>query len=118
MFPSFTQEHCMYRPKKNPQAQYLKLEFNDTFKTNNSSSQEANDLLFRLEQTVDLHSVQLYTKSRDASDHIAGYVAFKAAKYCKDCCSDCLESYYSAHAHGDSYVNILSRDGLKHPSKQ
>ena len=62
--------------KKNPQAQNLKLEFNDTFKTNNSSSQEANELLFLLEQTVDLHSVQLYIKSRDASDHIAGYVAF------------------------------------------
>ena len=68
MYPSFTQEHCMCRPKKNPQAQNLKLEFNDTFKTNNSSPQEANDLLYRLEQTVDLHSVQLYTKSRDASD--------------------------------------------------
>ena len=118
MFPSFTQEHCMYRPKKNHQAQNLKLEFNDTFKTNNSSSQKANDLLYRLEQTVDLHSVQLHTKSRDASDHIAGYVASKAAKYCKDCCSSCLESFASAHAHGDSYVNLLSRDGLKHPSKQ
>ena len=59
MFPSFTQEHCMCRPKKNPQTQNLKLEFNDTSKTNNSSSQEANDLLYRLEQTVDLHSVQL-----------------------------------------------------------
>ena len=63
----------MYRPKKkNHQAQNLKLEFNDTFKTNNSSLQEANDLLYRQEQTIDLHSVQLYTKSRDASDHIAG----------------------------------------------
>ena len=58
----------MCRPKKNPQAQNLELEFNDTFKTNNSSSQEANDLLSQLEQTVHLHSVQLYTKSRDASD--------------------------------------------------
>ena len=95
-FPSFTQERCRCRPKKNPQTQNLKLEFDDTvdtFKTNNSSSQEPNDLLSLLERTVDLHSVQLYTKSRDVSDHIAGYVAFKAVKYCKDCCSDCLESY-------------------------
>ena len=94
--------------EKNPQAQNLKLEFNDTLKTNNSSSQEANDLLYRLEQTVDLHSVQLYTKSRDASDHIAGYVAFKAAKYYKDYCFNCLGSYAPAHAHGDSYVNPLT----------
>ena len=72
------------------------------------ASQEANDLLPLLEQTVDLHSVQLYTKSRDASDHVAGYVASKAAKYCKDCCYNCLESYASAHALGDSYVNLLS----------
>ena len=28
------------------------------------------------------------------------------------------ELYASAHAHGDSYVNLLSLDGLKHPSKQ
>ena len=33
----------MCRPKKNPQTQNLKLEFDDTFKTNNSFSQEAND---------------------------------------------------------------------------
>ena len=104
----------MSSEKKNPQN--LKLEFNDNFKTNNSSSQEANDLLYRLEQTVYLRSVQLYTKSRDASDHIAGYVAFKTAKYCKDCCYNCLESYASVH--GDSYVNLLSWDGLKHLSKQ
>ena len=30
----------------------------------------------------------------------------------KDCCSNCLEIYASAHAHGDSYVNLLSQDGL------
>ena len=53
-FPCFTQERC-------PRTQNLKLEFYDTFKTNNSSSQEA-----------------------DVSDHIAGYVAFKAVKYCKN----------------------------------
>ena len=41
----------------------LKLELDDTFKTNNSSSQEANDLSL-LKQTVDLHSYQLYTKSQ------------------------------------------------------
>ena len=51
--------------EKNPLTQNLKLEFDDTFKTNNSSSQEANDLLPLLERTADLHSVQLYTKSRD-----------------------------------------------------
>ena len=102
--------------EKNSQTQNLKLEFDDTFKTNNSSSQEANDLLPLLERTFDLHSVQLCTKSQDVSDHIAGYVAFKAVKYCKDCCYNCLESFASAHAHGDSYVNLLSRDGLKHPS--
>ena len=118
MFPSFTHESCMCRPKKNSQTQNLKLGFDDTFKTNYSSSQEANDLLPLLERTVDLHSVQLYTKSRDVSDHIAGYVAFKAVKYCKDCCYNCLESFPSAHAHGHSYVNLLSRDGFKHPSKQ
>ena len=101
--------------KKNPQAQNLKLEFNDNFKINNSSSQEANDLLPLLEQTVDLHSVQLYTKFRDASDHIAGYVAFKA---CQILQTAAPWSYASAHTHGDSYVNLLSRDGLKHPSKQ
>ena len=76
------------------------------------------DLLPLLERTVDLHSVQLYTKSRNVSDHIAGYVALKAVKYCKDCCYNCLESFASASAHGDSYVNLLSRYGLKHPSKQ
>ena len=38
-------------------------------------------------------------------DHIAGYVAFKAVKYCKDCCYNYLESYASAPAHGDSYVS-------------
>ena len=94
---------CVVR--KNSLTQNLKLEFNDTFKTNNSSSQEANDLLYLLEQTVDLHSVQLYTKSRDVSDHIAGYVAIKAVKFCKDCCSNCLESFASAPAHGDSYIS-------------
>ena len=114
-FPSFTQERCT---GKNPQTKNLKLEFDDTFKTNYTSSQEANDLLPLLERTVDPHSVQLYTKSRDASDHIAGYVAFKAVKYCKDCCYNSLESFDSAPAHSDSYVNLLSRDGLKHPSKQ
>ena len=36
----------------------------------------------------------------------------------KNCCYNCLESYDSAYDHGDSYVNLLSRDGLKHPSKQ
>ena len=107
---------CVVR--KYPQTQNLKLEFDDTFKTNNSSSQEANDLLPLLERTVDLHFLQLYTKSRDVPDHIAGYVAFKAVKYCKDCCHNCLESFASAPAHGDSYVNLLSRDGLKHPSNQ
>ena len=111
MFPSFTQERCMCRAKKTL-TQNLKLEFDDTFKTNNSSSQEANDLLPLLERTVDLHSVQLYTKSRDVSDHIDGYVAFKAVNYCKDCCYNCLESFAFAPAHGDSYVNLLSRDGL------
>ena len=65
---------CVVR--KNSQTQNLKLEFDDTFKTNNSSSQEANDLLPLLERTVDLHSVQLYTKSQDVSGHTAGYVAF------------------------------------------
>ena len=82
--------------EKNSQTQNLKLEFDDTFKTNNSSSQEANDLLPLLERTFDLHSVQLCTKSQDVSDHIAGYVAFKAVKYCKDCCYNCLESFASA----------------------
>ena len=53
------------------------LEFDDTFKTNNSSSQEENDLLSLLERTVDLHFVQLCTKSRDVSDHITGYAAFE-----------------------------------------
>ena len=100
--------------EKNPQTQNLKLEFDDTFKTNNSSTQEANDLLPLLERTVDLHSAKFYTKSRDVSDHIAGYFAFKAVKYRKDRCSKCLESFASAH--GDSYVNLLSRDGLEHPS--
>ena len=95
--------------QKNLQTQNLKLEFDDFFKTKNNSSQEANDRLSWLERTVDLHSVQLYTKSRDVPDHIAGYVAFKTAKYCKDCCYNCLESFASAH--GDSYVNLLSRDG-------
>ena len=104
--------------EKNPQTQNLKFEFEDTFNTNYSSSHEANDLLPLLERTVDLHSVQLYTKSRDVSDHIDGYVAFKAVKYCKDCCYNCLESFASAPAQSDSYVNLLSRDGLKHPSKQ
>ena len=97
--------------EKNSQTQNLKLEFDDSyFETNNSSSQEVNDLLPLLEQTVDLHSVQLYTKSRYVSDHIAGYVAFKAVKYCKDCCYICLESFASAPSHGDSYVKAtLSR---------
>ena len=116
----FTVSHrnvvCVVR--KNPQAQNLKLEFDDTFKTNNSFSQKANDLLPLLERTVDLHSVRLYTKSRDVSDHIAGYVAFKAAKYCKDCCYNCLESFASGPTHGHSYVKLLSRDGLKHPSNK
>ena len=76
---------CVVR-KKILKLKISKLEFDDTFKTNNSFSQKANYLLYRLEQTVDLHSVQLYTKSRDASDHIAGYVAYKVAKYYKYCC--------------------------------
>ena len=104
---------CVVR--KNPQTQNRKLEFDDTFKTNNSSSQEANDLLPLMKRIVGLHSVHCI-KSRDVSDHIARYVSFKAVKYCKDCCYNCLESFASATAHSDSYVNLLSRDGLKHPS--
>ena len=53
----FPVSHRNCRPKENPEPQNLKLEFNDTFKTNNSSSQETNDLLYRLEQTADFHSV-------------------------------------------------------------
>ena len=105
----------MCRPKKNSQTRNLKLEFDDSYFQDQSSS---NDLLSLLERTVDLHSVQLYTKSRDVSDHIALYVAFKAVKYCKDCCYNYIESFASAPAHGNSYVKLLSRDGLKHPSKQ
>ena len=69
--------------RKNPQTKNLKLEFDDAIKTSNSSSQEANYFLPLLERTVDLHSVQLHTKSRDVSDHIAGYVAFKASNIAK-----------------------------------
>ena len=116
MFPSFTQEHCMCRPKK----KILKL------KISNLSS-----MIISRSTTV-LHKKQMifsfcwnklliftpfnFTSNfRDASDHIAGYAAFKA---CQILQTAAPWSYASAHTHGDSYVNLLSRDGLKHPSKQ
>ena len=92
------------------------FEFDDTFKTNNSSSKEANDLLSLLERTIDLRFVQLSPNLEMYHTTSLDMLLSRQPNIAKNAAPTVLESSASAPAHGDSYVNLLSRGGLKHPS--
>ena len=63
------------------------------------------DMLIR-----DANSLTLGTKSKEISNHVAGYVAYKLEKFVDGCCGKRL---LSENSEGDAYHSELSRGGLK-----
>ena len=63
--------------------------------------------------TTDVDRLCLSEQTREISNHIAGYVAYKL----KDCCNGCCDKgLVIEHSAGGRYHQLLSRGGLKVPS--
>ena len=78
---------------------------------------ESTNLVNDFEELMRRHSLPLALDagSKEVSDHIAGYIAFKLQKFyvCQEC--DLVSHDVSASGHS-TYVTELSRGGLTFPS--
>ena len=94
------------------------FDIDDSFKITTDYTCEKEELISCLRSTLgdDGNAVSLEENSKEVSDTIAGYIAHKAPKYCKECCYDQLICK-DAIGESNSYIKILSRGGLKIPSE-
>lgn len=90
------------------------LDINQNFEDKNNYENGITELLHTAE-AIDVNALQLTDSSREISDYIAGYIAYKSKKFNDGCCDDYLISKENP-ANG-SYLNAISRGGLKIPSK-
>ena len=68
-------------------------------------------------EIIDKSTIKLDESSRDVSNHVAGYIAFKARKLFKKCCGDTFISTNGKNDRGSSYTSLLSRGGLVTPNE-
>lgn len=95
------------------------FDIDDSLKTNPDHSKITAHLLEALDcQINDESSLQLEESSRNVSDHIAGYIAYKCKKAFKNCGECSFVSNDGDQTDIDSsYTALLSRGGLLTPDK-
>ena len=91
------------------------FEIDNSLKEKLDGSEDVNTLLQQVKEVMkDENSIKLNESSRDISNHIAGYIAHKAAKSYNNCCGEAFTS--SSEEDGScSYTSLLSRGGLVNP---
>ena len=98
---------------------FVKEGFNidESLTTNNDNSEGAASLLKAFEcKNKDENSLQLEDSSRDVSNHIAGYISFKARIAFSNCCGyNLLTTDDDQKIFSSSYTALLSRGGLLSP---
>ena len=76
----------------------------------------ANESEFISSVKATLDGINMSTLTDDTKqvvNHVAGYIAKKAAKSCNDCCEHQL--LYEGPSNSNGYIAMLSRGGLKKP---
>ena len=63
----------------------------------------------------DIDALALFQESREVSDHIPAYIAYKSKKFCAECCDSELISKDTPYSEGE-YVSVLSRSDLLIPA--
>jgi len=93
------------------------FDIEDSIKIKTDYTEEEEDLVSSLTSVLgnEGNRVSLEDNSKEVADNIAGYIAYRAQKYSKGCCYDQLIDEDTSN--GNNYHKVLSRGGLKVPTK-
>jgi len=92
------------------------FEITPDIKSTHDDSDDLQKLRSSVQLLVNDKAIRLNDDSIQVSNYIAGYIAHKAKPYCEGCCDERLRDHDGAESCGD-YLKVLSRGGLKNPSK-
>jgi len=91
------------------------FEITPDIKSTHNDSTELEKLYSSAQNIINDKPILLSQESRQVSNHIAGYIAYKAKEICQGCCEDKLCDQDGTNA--SAYLTTLSRGGLKIPSR-